>query len=227
MTGRGRIAPVDLHWGPAQPSRPMDCERLWTDARPLALGGASVRAAPPLSQVVPLCAHGAKHGPSPWPKLKWITDLEAILRSSDAGWRSVLDQAEETGHRRMALLGIQLARDLLEVSLPAELEPAVSADPAVTDLVDTVRARLLHVAPRPLPLAERFGFDLKVRERARDRVTYALARTLTPSERDVASAPHARPSLRVPRRLGRLVLQYLLAPSRAISVLTSPTRSRR
>ena len=251
MVGQGKIAPVDLHWGSAHPSRPMDCERLWEEARsvplgsprahggplahggapavgsPLGPGGASLRAVPPVSQIPGLCAHGAKHGPYPWPKLKWVTDLEAILRTSDAGWCSVLEQAEETGHRRMTLLGIRLARDLLGAPVPAELEAAIAADPALPDLVDTVRARLLHVAPLPLPLGERFRFDLRMRERTRDRVTYLVARTLTPSERDIASAPRSRPVLRIPRRLGRLALRYLFAPSRARTVPTSSTRLRR
>ena len=48
-----------------------------------------------------------------WSRLIWIADVAALLRHGVLDWRAILDRAYAVGARRMLLIGIILARDLL------------------------------------------------------------------------------------------------------------------
>jgi hypothetical protein len=231
MVHEESVTVVDVHWGAAKryQSRAMDAGDLWERGRPLALAGRAIRAVPPGDMLPALCAHGAKHGPFPWPTLKWVTDIEAILRTgSDTDWDELMARVEGAGIRRMFLLGIELARQLLEAPLPRSLSDRIDGEPAIPRLVHPIRTRILERQPELFSFQDRLGFDLAIRERRLDRVRYLGSRLVAPSERDVANHPDASPLLRIPLRLFRLGREYLLSPSRGKDLLTGgsadPTR---
>jgi hypothetical protein len=210
---------VDLHWGGGARylSSAMDTDMLCEQAGPLMVGETPLPALMPDALLLALSVHGAKHGPFPWPRLKWITDVEAFLRTyREDQWAAILARARVTGCQRMVLLGICLARELLEAPVPAAAADAIRDDPAVTPLVPAIRDRLLSESPTPFTFGDRVRFDLAVRERVRDRVRYRYERLLTISPRDVAALRLPAPLrfLQVPVRLMRLAGTYILRPSR-------------
>jgi hypothetical protein len=220
---------VDLHWGSTwRYASVMDCDHLWTRSESLSVGGSRIRVLEPGWLLFALCAHGAKHGPYPWPTLKWVTDMEAIVRAFPGEvWGPLLARSREVGCHRMLLLGLGLAAELLEAPLPPEVVEALAGDPLVAKLQQPVRERMLHQRSTDFPLSERLRFDLAVRERRRDRVAYALTRILMPTRHDMTAASPASRLLRVPVRLLRLGRRYLLNPSRGRAlVLGSGDRAR-
>jgi hypothetical protein len=215
-------AAVDLHWGsvPRYFSSAMDCERLWAQHEVRTIDGSEIRVLEPGTMLLALCLHGAKHYPYPWPALKWVSDIEAVVRALPAErWDSVLTRARGLGCHRMLLLGLLLAQDLLDAPLPSRVQAEISADSRVADLLGPVRHRMLSREIVPFSFAERFWFDLAVRERRRDRIVYRATRVLRPGGRDEAGAAGRFSMLRVPFRLLRLGRRHLRGPNRGRPVL--------
>jgi hypothetical protein len=119
----------------------------------------------------------------------------------------------------MLLLGLCLARDLLDAPLPGEVVEELARDPVVASLALSIRTRILSPRTAAFSFSERLRFDFAVRERGRDRLAYGVARLLTPSDRDLVATPPALRILRVPIRLFRLAGRYLLNPSRGKAFL--------
>jgi hypothetical protein len=211
---------VDLHWGsvPRYRAPVADFRLFWFQSTTHIVLGSELRVLEPDIHLLGLCAHGAKHGPFPWPALKWITDVEAYLRTyPPEWWTPVLERARKEGCLRMVLLGLALAEDVLGTPLPRDISVALERQPGVRGLVPDIRRRILNPREAGFPLGERVAFDLAVRERWRDRMAYRALRLLTPSPRDRPSL--GRTPLRVlPSRVLRLARTYLLRP-RALRTL--------
>jgi hypothetical protein len=216
---------VDVHWGGSVRyfSSAMDTDALCDQAVTLSIAGSDVPALAPAPLLLALCAHGAKHGPFPWPKLKWVSDIDGYLRTyPPQELEQFLDLARNAGGLRMVLLGICLARDLLETPLPLVVERAVRADPMVMGILPGIRDRLLSDQPAEFTLSERVRFDLAIRERSRDRFRYRSQRLLTTNARD-SSAVHLPRGLRflqLPVRLVRLALKVIRRPSEVRALLS-------
>jgi hypothetical protein len=133
---------VELHWritGPVHPIA-LDLDRLWARAQPLMIGGHPVLAPSPCDLLPALCAHGAKHA---WERLGWICDIAALVRIVPGDeWGGVLASAEQRGHLRVVLWGLQLAHALLEAPLPAAVHERLRGDARVAQLTDAAQARL-------------------------------------------------------------------------------------
>jgi hypothetical protein len=149
-----------------------------------------------------LCVHGTHHL---WARLVWISDLAQILhRHATPGatrhatphaaldWEQLLEDAAARGATRLVLLGLSLARDLLQAPLPEHLRRRAEDDPVIGFLARTVRAQLGGAAPMPPGLWRQLAFRIGVRERWRDRARF-LSRVLTPSPKDWALVPLPRP----------------------------------
>jgi hypothetical protein len=211
---------VDLHWGSVARYRApvADFETLWAQKEHCRFHGTDVHVLEPGVHILALCAHGAKHGPFPWPAAKWVTDIEAYLRTyPPEWWDSVMERAQKEGCLRMLLLGLALAGDILDAPLPGGVSAALGRQPQVQDLVPAIRRRMSGRGNR-FTLGERVAFDLAVRERFQDRMAYRVSRLITTGPRDVISAPATSPLVRVPLRLLRLTRTYLLRP-RALRTL--------
>ncbi|MGH9800397.1 MAG: nucleotidyltransferase family protein, partial [Blastocatellia bacterium] len=79
-----------------------------------------------------LCLHGAKH---PWDTLGQIVDVARLIaRFPELDWGVVLAQAKIQRVERMLWLGLLLARDLVGVQLPREVDQRINQDRAVVGL---------------------------------------------------------------------------------------------
>jgi hypothetical protein len=217
---------VELHWHFTAKgySFPLDLEGLWERLVPVALAGRTVLHLPAEELLLVLCGHGQKHG---WSRLSWICDVAELLRRHpDLAWPRVLQQADRLGGKRALGLGLYLAHDLLGTSLPPEVWQGVQADRRVPALAAQVREWLFAKAPGALCAMKWYAFHLRIRERLRDRVWYALRlaqSSLTPNRHDEALVP-------LPTFL--YGLYYLLRPARLVmtygnlwSLLKGPGRT--
>ena len=172
---------VELHWafGPAEFPCPLDSDEAWSNVQPVRLGARVVHTLGTEDLLLYLCAHGAKHG---WARFEWICDVAQLARrESGLEWDGITARAYARGCERTVLLGLLLARDLLEAPVPEPLLARARADATVRSLARLVQSRLFtDPATAEDPWNARV-FQLRVLERWRDRVHFILRLTFTPS----------------------------------------------
>jgi hypothetical protein len=174
---------VELHWGFADAGigLSLDLEALEPHLEVVSLGGRSVPAFGREDLLLVLCVHGAKHR---WDRLEWFCGVAETVRSSPAlRWDALLERATALGVRRMLLLGLLLAHDLLEAPVPGAVLRQARADAATARLAAGVPAILesepLGAGAVSLPTDL---WTLQLRERWRDRLRFVWYRLATPSQ---------------------------------------------
>jgi len=181
---------VELHWNitPRTFSFLLDPEDLWGRLERIPLGGDTVPTLPPEDLLLILCAHGCAEF---WHQLKLICDVAELIRVHEAmDWDELVRRATVLGSRRMLLLGLFLANDLLGAELPTEVMKRVRRDRAVVALADRVYEWLFRGSLQPRGFSESgedntfSSFHVEIRERVRDRVRYCARVAFTPNEKD-------------------------------------------
>src|SRR5208283_4977577 len=117
---------------------------------------------------------------------KLICDIAEILAHCDLDWRYVLREADDQGLKRMLAVGALLAEDSLEVVIPAELARGLEIDRTTRALAAQVGRSLFEEPDEDWRAHADFYFQLKIRERLRDRASMLcrnLPYKLTPDER--------------------------------------------
>jgi hypothetical protein len=198
---------LEIHWGFAPKSLvPMlDAEHFWGRLAPYRLERTQTRSLAPEDLLIVLCVHGGKHL---WERLSWVCDVAELLASHPAmDWDGVVREASALGVRRMLLLGLFLARDLLETDLPEAILRALEDDRIVPSLAGQVKLNLLTDGfPATSPTAS-ILFNYRMRERRLDGARYCYHITTRPTPAEWAS-------LDLPDTLS--FLYYLVRPFRMI-----------
>ncbi len=198
---------VELHWdvAPKYFSFPFAEMRLWDRAGTISLNGAQTLAPEPEDLLLLLCLHGTRHL---WNKLELICGVAELVRSTPSlNWEVALGRARALGSRRMLLLGLALARELLWLELPAEIQREIEAERALAKLVARVRREMFEGAgERPGPFARNL-YHVRARERFRDQARYWLLFSFTPGVSEWWWLP-------LPRPLS--FLYYLIRPALAL-----------
>jgi hypothetical protein len=211
---------VELHWAFAPPEFPfpLDHDEVWAHLQPVRLGGRVVHTLGTEDLLLYLCAHGAKHA---WARLEWICDVAQLVRREPGlNWEAIVTRARARGCERMVLLGLLLARDLLEAPVPEVLLTRARADASVRSLAGLVQSRLFTGPTAAEDAWNARVFQLRVLERWRDRVRFLLRLTFTPSLSDweLVQLPAALSFLYYLIRPVRLAVKYgRLALNRAVS----------
>jgi len=219
---------IDLHWGFAKKYfvAGLDPETLWGHAERVSIQDKTVTTFAPEILLLILCLHGAKHGPVPWPRINWITDVAELVRRPEMDWTRIQERARRLGSLRTLYLGLELAGQLLAAPLPEEIRRRMRSDPVAASLATTIRDRILTESDDiPSPLA-RFRFDLEVRERPRDKLQYSVRRFTMPGPRDwqAVKLPTALALLYLPLRIVRLLAKYVMSPWQIRRLWQRPNR---
>jgi hypothetical protein len=199
---------IDFKWRFASKwvSFPVDIESLWERLESVPLGGTAVVLQPaPDDLLLLLCGHAYRHL---WCCLKWVSDIAAFLtvHGDTMDWERTLEHATRMGGRRILLLGLILAAELLDARAPASLLENARSDRAVCyltnwiaqrflsrtagltesqGLIQTVnfqfraRERLCDKFPAPLPFADYLGY--RVHRYARHYIRHYLLPIVTPA----------------------------------------------
>jgi hypothetical protein len=200
---------LDLHWAVGRKyfTIPLDFEELWRRTTRTKLIGADVPDLSAEDAVLFLCYHGGKHL---FGRLSWVCDVAATIAAHpNLDWDALLTGATQMGARRLLLLGLRLAHDLLESNLPIRLRQLIDSESALEPLVATVLRNMLGQANSTSRLQQQIEaslFHLRVRERTSDKFRY-LVWAAEPNARDWRDS-------RLPRSLS-----FLLVFSRSIRLL--------
>jgi len=133
---------VDLQWVMAheQFSFRLDRSDIWNRRASLSVDGGRISTIAPEELLIILCVHGSKHA---WERLKWIVDVDALIRAQRLDWDRVVSTASKWKCRRMLLLGLRQAQQTMNAELPPALWAAIRADADVMDLAARMPKSLL------------------------------------------------------------------------------------
>lgn len=179
---------LELHWAITSPHLPFNLHfedlapRLgWMDlgngSAPVPEGESvspCVRSLAPTDLLLILAVHGSKHL---WERLLWICDIAQVIgHTPDFHWDALLRDASTCGVERMTALGLSLARDVMGVPLPREVETWLSSQPQALHLGAQLRASLWE-----LPDEEDLRIGLSTGGLGESRTTLQMATLLAQS----------------------------------------------
>lgn len=161
---------------------PISTESLMRRATTVPLGGGEVRTLGDEDQLLVLAVHGAKHR---WQRLEWVAALAELLRAGRGDVDAALARAAELRARRTLLLGLSLARCLLDAPLPPSAAAAIAADAGLVSLAAEAEARLFGDGPEEADeTVANLRFNLHARDGVADRARYAARWLFAPSPED-------------------------------------------
>jgi len=216
---------IDLHWRISAPRFPfnIDLDDLWERLEPARLLDEDIQTFPVEVLLLLLCVHGSKD--MWWKRIGWICDIAELLAANPGlDWAYSFELATQTGARRMLLLGLALAHELLQAPVPKQVCTWIRSDDVVQSLVEYVRHRLFDEQPTATPFLERQRFHCKVRERLQDR--FPIYRNLAKAAFIATFVPNTndRELIELPATLS--ALYYLVRPVRLARRLWSHTDHR-
>lgn len=178
---------VEAHWNltPSYFSFAFDFDQHWSRLKSVNVAGKSIRSFAPEDLLLILSVHGAKHG---WERLIWVCDIAQIVRTGrDLDWSRALRLAGRLGAKRMLLLSLFLAHELLAVDLPRDIMAAIDEDGAIVHLAAEA-CMCMNRAPNTSGTALEDSlfdpFHMKVRERWSDRLRYFVRALTFPTSKD-------------------------------------------
>jgi len=180
---------VELHWNVLPPpfGVALDVDGLFRRARSVTLGARTVRVPSYEDLLLCLCVNGAKDS---WRRLETVTAV-TVLCGRPLDWDALAARARAWHAERMLLLGVSLARELLESELPEYLLGALQREPQMRRLTRRVCNRMFDVRGQGACADTRFRLQLLEGSLARWR--YLAHRALVPTCADVEWFRH--PSL--------------------------------
>ena len=119
-----------------------------------------------------LCLHGTGHW---WHKLKWVVDIDRLVRSAPGlDWAQLFARAGCLGCRRAVSLGLLLAQQWCGTPLPGPCRMALADDAALRGLEAWVAGNWQDPENFEQSRWQRYRFTLAARERKRDRLLMAV-----------------------------------------------------
>jgi hypothetical protein len=184
----GNSDAVELHWGLVDDfGAAWDIDALVASAADTTLAGKPVRTPQPIDMLPYLAYHAAHHG---WEHLRLLLDVALLL--STAGpwdWDAVLAGATRRHVRRITLLAVDLAADVLGAPVPEAVRAAALADP----LLRAARAQALRAlfvqAPGVHSTATMLRASRLLADHPAHLVLPILRRACLPSEAELSGWP--------------------------------------
>jgi len=184
---------------------PLDLDKLSRRFITVDIAGRKMRTFSVEDTLVMLCVHGAKHI---WDRLAWSVDIAELIRTQPVDWDLSMHIAAEMRSTRVFLLGLYLAHELLDATLPPQILQKIRRDSAVCWLTDIALDQFqgnatLGVLPRAL-------FRLRSRDSLVQGVRHMVRLTMSPTERDRQSTnlPASLAGLYILLRPFRLLREY-------------------
>ena len=176
---------LELHWevAPHLFASSLQENELWRNLTTINLNGTPMKTLSAGDLLFSLCVHGSRHL---WERLGWICDVAELIRRHELKWSTLLQRAAETDNERMFLLGLHLAKKLLQVTLPIEVQQRCDADARLESLATSIIDHLFDGPTHtPSTSTEIFKYNIGVRKSLTARARYFLY-MLRPTDSDVS-----------------------------------------
>jgi hypothetical protein len=174
---RGRNL-VELKWQilPRFYSIGFEVDKFFERAVGVDLAGHKLRTLCDQDLMLVLCVHAAKHG---WRQLSWLCDIARLARSRALDWEALRVQAARLGIARIVAVSFLLVHKLLAAALPVPTD--VQDDPAAEALAQGILREIVADAEFDPVSVSYFRLMMDLRERRRDRTSFAWRLGVTPS----------------------------------------------
>ncbi len=193
---------VELHWGmvPAYFLLPLSISNWWKRAESTTLEGRPILKLSDEDLLAALCIHGCKHL---WRLLAWFIDVARLLdRTPKLDWNYIFSEYGHPDLKRMILLSLIAAHDLVCARLPSEVLHIAEKDSKALRLArEPVERIFRHAGKRE---ALRFvQFQLRLKSSWVDRVRFCYRIVVTPMlfEPDVVIPRFLTPFYHLGKRL--------------------------
>jgi len=126
--------PLELHWSACEPwrDRRLAGLHLWTPQSTTVLLGRELPLPSPENMLFLLAIHGFRDG---WNSLKLVCDIAVLLKVfPDLNFDGILGRAAEVSRKRLILVALALAEQLLQAKLPATAAAALARDPGTAEV---------------------------------------------------------------------------------------------
>jgi hypothetical protein len=182
---RGATA-IDLHWKIAKHTRhPFDMEFCAPRLKPVCFHDRVIHRLSDEDTILALCLNG---GADLWPRLESILTLSDTIAAVPAlNWDLLQNLARRLRCNRMLLLGLLLASDIFDITLPADIRRQMIMDKTLPGLAHRVYRNMLQNNRANGSRAAKFRFlvrQMHLREHPADKISYALSRFFIPTRKD-------------------------------------------
>ncbi len=143
-----------------------------------------------------------------WHSLEWVWNVAEAAGAECFDWGLAERDARRIGAEKILRLGVFLAADLLDATVPEDVALRAAQDAGVRRVAPRVIRRLLDSAPDTIRSLESSLFHFRLRDTPRGRAAFAWRMLTTPTEADWKF-------VRLPRRLFFLY-PWLVRPSRVL-----------
>ncbi|BAQ65280.1 nucleotidyltransferase family protein [Geminocystis sp. NIES-3709] len=194
---------VDLHWQMFCYYFPLSLpiEYLNQSLEEIIIFNEKISTLSPENNLLLLCGHGTKDG---WNKLSRICDIaELINYYPQLDWKLLIQEAKNRGALRLVLVGLSLANNLYQISLPDFISLKIINDKKIKYLTDEVEKSLFSECKKSIKKIDHFLFTIQFRERLRDKIKSIVYLLFIPT--------HAEWALFAPYELP-IIFYYLLRP---------------
>jgi hypothetical protein len=153
-----------------------------------------------------ICIHGAKHL---WERLSLVADIAAFVdRQTSLNWEHSFATARAVGAERMLDTGLLLARNLLGVALPQNVQARLHSDRSASQLAAKIATWLPSAGQAPPGLFSRALYRVRMRGSVISGLRYLLRLTFSPTHEDWSPGTESKhdgrfAALRRPVRLAR------------------------
>jgi len=174
------IIKLDLHWALIHWhfASSISIERLWRNTEKVKIFNREISNFQANDLLIILCAHGSKHQ---WKCLQWLCDIAELIRTfEDIDWDEVISRSREHHALRAVLLGLHLAENLLDVSLPDSVLTKINNDKTMRLLATKIKGTIFqpgHDADNALsnPI-----FQIYLKENFSEKLKYILRSMFVP-----------------------------------------------
>ena len=124
------------------------------------------------------CIHASGHY---WDRLSWICDISELIQSYEMNWEYMLEKVDELGIERVLLVSLLLARDLLDLNLPKNINNQLKSE-IVQNLAFKVKKRIFM--PDSDSIFQMAGLRFNIREKRTHRIKDILKIMFLPTNQE-------------------------------------------
>ena len=180
---------LDLHTRVMPPlmHNKMKFADLWERARVVSVSGAPMRTFEPEDMLQVLCFHGMKNR---WETLKYVCDIRGLIRSMpDLNWDLVFERAHKMKSLRTLILGLRLAKKLLDAPVPPLYYQAQKVSRDLDEITERLILRLSHRKRNDtMKFNERIHFYMTIQDTFFARLKYITHAALRRIDRTLPGA---------------------------------------
>jgi len=181
---------IDLQWDISNrfSNMPIVLEDVETRIEQVVLNKKNVPNLPPEELLCYFCLHGTKHR---WLILDLVCCVSELIRvRKNINWGYTLEYANRIHCRRVLLLGLFLARDLLGVNLPDYIDQMIDQDRQIKLLASKAYEGLFDNYMDGTMMPEKFdSFMFQVKDSFFDKILYGCRTLFLPTKEDLRCFP--------------------------------------